>query len=135
MNTTEKIIEWFKNHEEETADVMEELDGYNGFLGDDRMYPMENLDELYQDTPASEILARAFYGYDYYYTDKEDNHTTPFNPNRNYFFFNGYGNLVSIDEKDYSNRIDDYFVEELKNNSDYIEIPEEVAEMLDEEGD
>jgi len=43
-------------------------------------------------------LQRAFHGYDYnpYNADSRE----PFNPNRDYFFLNGYGNLVSVDADD-----------------------------------
>lgn len=36
MNATEKIIAWFKENEEVFNDCIEELDSYNGYLGDDR---------------------------------------------------------------------------------------------------
>lgn len=32
--------------EDEVADVCEQIDSYNGFLGDDRYYPMDEIDEL-----------------------------------------------------------------------------------------
>lgn len=45
------------------------------------------------DEPA-DILFRAFYGHDYNpWNEKEE-----FNPNQEWFAFNGYGNLVSIDD-------------------------------------
>ena len=58
------IIEWFNDNEDVFYTCMEALDWYNGYLGDDRYYDMDDLDELYSGQPASEILARAFYGYD-----------------------------------------------------------------------
>ena len=44
-----------------------------------------------------------------------------FNPNRNYFYFNGYGNLVSSDYKDYSDKLDEYAIEEMSENRNYID--------------
>ena len=43
-------------------------------------------------------LQKAFHGYDFnpYNTDSRE----PFNPNRDYFFLNGYANLVSVDADD-----------------------------------
>ena len=35
---TRDIVEYFKNNEEIYKDCMEELDGYNGYLGDSRYY-------------------------------------------------------------------------------------------------
>lgn len=137
MRTNEEIkkaiLAYFEENTEEFETVIEELDNYNGYLGDDRYYEMSELDEFYAETEPSEILTRAFYGYDDMYTDKDGNHTEPFNPNREYFTYNGYGNLVSTDCKDYSGRLDKWFVENLIENAAHLyEIPEEVAEMIEE---
>ena len=66
---------------------------------DDRIYRMEELDEIYSGTEATEVLRRAFYGHDDFGTEKTD---TEFNPNRDYFYFNGYGNLVSCEYLDWN---------------------------------
>lgn len=128
----EAIKTYFEENEEEFNEAIEELDSYNGYLNDDRYYSMYDLDELYHDTDASEILARAFYGYDEMYTDKDGNHTEPFNPNREYFRYNGYGNLVSTDCKDYSDHLDSYFVENyIDNAAQLYNVPDEVQEIID----
>lgn len=96
----EKVIEWFKDNEEAFNDCIEELDSWNGYLGDDRYESMDMLNEFYSGVDPIDILYRAFYGHD------EDNYTTDsrgekhygeFNPNREFFRYNGYGNLVSTD--------------------------------------
>lgn len=113
------IIEYFRENEDVFTDCMEELDSYNGYLGDDRYSSMEELDELFSETAPSELLQRAFFGHD------EDDWTLDrygnkeygaFNPNRDYFRFNGYGNLVSADYKDYSAFLDHYAVESMSEN-------------------
>lgn len=133
----ESIIEYFRENESLFNDCMEELDSYNGYLGDDRYYPMEELDDLYREVDPSELLRRAFYGYD------EDSWTTDssgnkeygaFNPNRDYFTFNGYGNLVSADYKDYSSYLDHYAVESMEENRRdiySIENDTELSELFD----
>lgn len=134
----EKIIAFFKENEELFNSCIEELDGYNGFLGDNRYYPMEELNELYRDTEPLEMLYRVFYGRD------DDTWTTDahgeksygeFNPNRDYFYYNGYGNLVSSDYKDYSAYLDHYAIEDMSNNRrwiDSIEDDEELSALFDE---
>lgn len=134
----EKIIDFFKENEELFNSCIEELDGYNGFLGDNRYYPMEELNELYRDTEPLEMLYRVFYGRD------NDTWTTDahgeksygeFNPNRDYFYYNGYGNLVSSDYKDYSAYLDHYAIEDMSNNRrwiDSIEDDEELSALFDE---
>ena len=130
INTTNKeqainnIIEFFKNNEDEFNAAIEELDSYNGYLGDDRYYNMDELDELYSGTEPTEILRQAFYGYDEdtYTTDAHGNREHgAFNPNRDYFTYNGYGNLVSADYKDYSAHLDHWTIESMSENRAYID--------------
>ena len=127
-----QIIKFFENNEEIFNSCAEELDGCNGFLGDDRYYCMEELDEFYRDVNPMDLLYRAFYGHD------DDTWTTDargekiygeFNPNRMYFCYNGYGNLISSDYKDYSGRLDRYAVEEMSENRCYIDSIDEDEEL------
>lgn len=135
---TADIIEFFENNEDIYNEAIEELDGYNGYLGDDRYFSMDELDELHSGTEPSELLRRAFFGYDEetYTTDGSGNKTYgAFNPNRDYFRYNGYGNLVSADYKDYSGRLDKYAVESMSENRRYIdsiEQSDELAALFDE---
>ena len=131
MTTTTKrdqaiadIIAFFEEHEDIYNDCIEELDSYNGYLGDDRYCYMEDLDGLYSGCPASEVLARAFHGYDAetWHTDSSGNKVYgEFCPHRDYFKFNGYGNLVSTDYKDYSAHLDHWAVEAMQENRCWIE--------------
>lgn len=50
---------------------------------DNYIYPMDDFDDLMSSLTPSELSYRIFYG--------------EFNPNHNYFWFNGYGNLCSSD--------------------------------------
>ena len=127
------IIEFFENNEDIYNEAIEELDGYNGYLGDDRYFSMDELDELHNGTEPSELLRRAFFGYDEetYTTDRDGNKTYgAFNPNRDYFRYNGYGNLVSADYKDYSGQLDKYAVESMSENRRYIDSIEQSAELV-----
>ena len=135
---TADIIKYFENNEDIFNDCMEELDSYNGYLGDDRYYSMDELDELHNGIEPSELLRRAFFGYDEetYTTDRDGNKTYgAFNPNRDYFRYNGYGNLVSADYKDYSVMLDKYAVESMSDNRsdiDSIDDNEELTALFDE---
>ena len=98
----DKIIDYFNDNEEIFNQCVEELDSWNGYLGDDRYYDMEMLGEFYHGTDPVELLERAFYGHDdeTYDIDEDGRKNfsrSSFNPNRNYFYYNGYGNLVSSD--------------------------------------
>ena len=136
-NKVKAIIEWFEENEDVFNDCIEELDSRNGYLGDDRYYSMDELSELYHDSDPIELLNRAYFGYDseswtvdQYGQKKYDS----FNPNRDYFTFNGYGNLVSADYKDYSGHLDQWFIEALNENRAHIwtiEQNDELREMLD----
>lgn len=132
------ILEFFAENEILFTDCIEELDSYNGYLCDDRCYPMSELDELLAHKTPTEILQLAFYGRDddNWHTDSHgDKVYGEFNPNREYFYFNGYGNLVSTDYIDYSNYLCDSTIIEMFENRDEIytiDNNEELKALFDE---
>jgi hypothetical protein len=132
------IIDFFAANDDVLIECIEDLDVYNGYLGDDRYYDMEMIDEFYVGADPTEILRRAFYGYDVEscYTDSRGEKVYgKFNPNREYFRYNGYGNLVSCDYKDYSDHNDVYFVVALienRNNIDSIDDYDDLVKLLEE---
>lgn len=139
MRTEKEIRQELKDlFEEDTelfSDTIEELDSYNGYLGYDRYYPMEAIDELLNNYSATYILNRAFCGYnqDDYITDGNgEKHYSPFNPNCDYFKFNGYDNLVSAWDKDYSDYLDNYFIDSLLENRSYLSLDADIEALLDE---
>lgn len=129
---TNEIIAYFEEHEDTYNAAAEELDAYNGYLEDDRYYSMDELDEFYSGTEPSEILRRAFYGYDEEarITDASGNREYgAFNPNREYFRHDGCGNLVSADYKDYSGVLNCYIVKRMLENRNYIDTIDNVPEL------
>lgn len=132
------ILAYFEENDDTFTACLEELDSYNGYLGDDRYYDMEELAEFYHDADPLELLNRAYYGYaensctvDQWGTKRHD----PFNPNADYFRYNGYGNLVSSDYKDYSDHLDRYAVDAMQE--DRAELPTiddtpELSDLFDE---
>ena len=130
--TIEKIIEFFEQNGGIFNDCIEQLDSYNGILGDNRYYEMETLNEFYDGVDPLEILERAFFGRDdeRWHTDSSGNKIYgEFNPNRDYFYYNGYGNLVSANYKDYIAFLDHYTVEAMSENRRYIDSIETDAEL------
>lgn len=126
------IIEYFKENEDEFDTAIEELDAYNGYLGDDRYYYMEDLNEFFRDADPIGILYRAYYGHDADSWTKNahgDKKYGEFNPNRAYFYFNGYGNLVSTDYKDYLDKLDKYAINAMSKNRTYIDTIDESEEL------
>lgn len=117
------ILEYFENNEDTFNQAIEELDRYNGWLGDDRYYSMAEFNELHYNSDPLELLERAYYGHDAdtWYTDRLGNKEYgPFNPNRDYFAYNGYGNLISTDYIDYSAHLDRYVIDEMLEHREYI---------------
>lgn len=132
----ETLLNYYKEHEEDFNHDIEELDSYNGILGDNRIEDMDYLDELYQGKEATEILRRAYFGYDDTYAKSEQRE--PFNPNRDYFYFNAYGNLVSTDYKDYSDYLDLDYVQDIVDNYGHLDMSVwalEIIDNYDEDGD
>ena len=118
------ILDYFTENPADFEQAIEELDSYNGYLGDDRYYEMEMLRDFYRGTDPYELLLRAYYG-----RDDDSWHTDgygekiygPFNPNRDYFYYNGYGNLVSSDYKDYSAHLDGWVIDEMLEHLTHID--------------
>ena len=112
-------------------ETIEELDSYNGYLGSDRYYDMEDLIN-YIDTLDlwNSLIYRMFYGRDDdSYMKKE---YQQFNPNRDYFYYNAYGNLVSSNYKDYSDYLNDYFIDSLLENHSYLSLDADIEALLNE---
>lgn len=131
------IMGFFEDNESAFIECIEDLDSCNGYLGDDRYHEMEMLDVFCGDAP-TEILRRAFYGHDadtWSTNSRGEKEYSAFNPNREYFHFNGYGNLVSSSYKDYSCFNDIYLVQALSSNREHIDSIdryEELAKLFDE---
>jgi hypothetical protein len=130
--TIKEIIAYFEENEDIFNACIEELDSYNGYLNDDRYYEMEMLNEFYSGTDPIELLQRAYYGRDddTWTIDASGNKTYgEFNPNRDYFYYNGYGNLVSSDYKDYSAHLDEYAINAMSENRQYIDTIDDNDEL------
>ena len=130
MKLVEKLLAYYKENKEDFANDIEQLDDWTGCLYDDKIYPMEDLNEIYQGTEPEEILRRAFYGYDE--PVNKDEERLPFNPNREYFYFNRCGNLVSIDEKDYSSYIEESFIQDIIDNSHNLLLSDGSQHIIDD---
>lgn len=136
----ETLLNYYQEHEDGFNHDIEELDCWNGILGDSRVKQMDKLDEIYQDKEATEILRRAYFGRD---DDSEHDENGKrvygeFNPNRDYFYFDGYENLVSTDKRDYSDYLDIYNVQDIIDNECYLGLSDgaqEIIDNYDEDGD
>lgn len=118
-----ELRELLENDSDVLAECVNEINNYYGTFSDEEYIPMEDLDIFMENKSPSDILMRAFFGYD------EDTDGA-FNPNRNYFKFNGYGNLVSTDYIDYSDLIDDV-IDKIMDELDGNFIPCDAAEIIE----
>lgn len=131
MRTEKEIRQELKDlFEEDNAlfnETIEELDSYNGYLGNDRYYFMENLTDYIDKSDLwNSLIYRMFYGRD------DDCYITNSQGEKEYYYYDGYGNLVSSDDKDYSNYLDDYFIDDLLENRSYLSLDTDVEALLDE---
>lgn len=132
----QELEDLFKEDNTLFNETIEELDSYNGYLGDDRYYFMENLTD-YIDTSDlwNSLIYRMFYGRDddcYITNSQGEKEYSQFNPNRDYYYYDAYGNLVSSDYKDYSYFLDDYFIDNLLENRSYLNLDADIEALLDE---
>ena len=86
-----RMIKYWKAHNDSFSRICEELDSWNGFLGDDRIYSMDELDGLLCDRKPSEVLQMV--------------DISNFDYSDDYFYYDVYG-IRSTNEKDYYNYFD-----------------------------
>lgn len=129
------ILDYLRDNVSDFRELVEELDLWNGCLGNDRWFNMDELNEIYAETEPIKILQRAYFGRD------NDSWTTnrrgekvynSFNPNRDCFTFDGYGNLVSSDYPDYDGYLTATTVLDAFDVRDKIYCSDELNRFFDE---
>lgn len=97
IETLEEFYEIFQGLEQ-----TERIQIWNEFQdetrGEQQIWSMDDLDTILDGHTPEEVIRLAFYGYDANAYRKTHQECEQFNPNRPYFYFNGYGNLVSLEE-------------------------------------
>ena len=81
-----RMIDYWKAHNDSFSNVCENLDSYDGFLDGDRVYSMDELDDCLGGYKPSDILRVVDNAFNYF---------------DNYFYYDRYGRLCSTDEKRY----------------------------------
>ena len=87
-----RMIDYWKSHNDSFSNVCEDLDSYDGFLDGNRIYPMDELDDLLYDKKPSEVLQMV--------------DTDNFNYNDDFFYYDEIYGIRSVNEKDYYNYVD-----------------------------
>ena len=132
MTLQQELLNYYKRNSEDFTDDIEELDDWNECLYEDKFFSMDELDEVLKGFEPSEILRSALFGHD-------ESHgnliKSSFNLNRDYFHYNGYGDLVSTDERDYSDYLDDYFIQEIIDKKSHLVLSKGAQEIIDNHED
>lgn len=137
LQEMKQILSYFKDNEDNFNDCLEELDNEIGYINDDdKFYPMEELEFMIDTSDLMTVLNMCYFGDDldnwHYKGDRKIYDS--FNPNREYFSFNGYGNLCSSNWKDYSTYItEETILKMLENRYDIngINDDEELSGLFD----
>ncbi len=111
----EKIADVLNDDSDLFVKMCEEVDSYNGLLGDARCEDMDMIDEFFN--KPSELL------------DRMDE----FNSSDDYFYFNGYGNVTTTSDKFdvYEDEVDvDDLVDEIIDNYQHIDIDDATLKEL-----
>ena len=103
-----ELEEFVNGDEDDVADVCEQIDSCNGFLGDDRYYPMNEIDELVNIEEAESVL------------EVLDMFASDFDSNDDYFQFGIYG-ISSTNSRDYVSLLGaSEITEQIKDNINYV---------------
>lgn len=134
----QKLLDYFKDNEDDFNACLEELDNEIGYINEDnKFYPMEMLEFVIDTSDLMSVLNMCYFGDDlddWHYNGNRKVYGS-FNPNRDYFSFNGYGNLCSSNWKDYSDYITEETILEMLENRDdisYIYDNEDLSELFDD---
>ncbi len=114
-----KIKTYFNANKTELFEVVSQINSYDSSLQHLDFLYMEDLDVYLEGFTPTDIANKIFFG--------------DFNPNHEYFRFNGYENLESFDEwelnKELLNNIDE-IIERIIDLKDEIELPKEIENIL-----
>ena len=114
-----RIKTYFNANKTELFEIVSQINSYDSSLQHLEFLNMEDLDVYLEGLTPTDIANKIFFG--------------DFNPNHEYFRFNGYENLESFDEwelnKELLNNIDE-IIERIVDLKDEIELPEEIENIL-----
>ena len=115
-----KIRIYFNTNKTELFEIVSQINSYDSSLQHLEFLYMEDLDMYLDGLTPTDIANKIFFG--------------DFNPNHEYFKFNGYENLESFDEwelnKELFDNIDE-IIERIIDLKDEIELPEEIENILE----
>lgn len=122
----EELLEFYKDHPDNFVDDIEQLDDLNGYLknvGNGRRHLMGELDGLLKGYSPTDMMALAAYSWD-------EQGKAPFNPGRDYFYWNSYAGLVSTDSRYYPDYLSNGTVEEIINNATHLHLSKGAQEII-----
>ena len=115
-----RIKTYFNTNKTELFEIVSQINSYDSSLQHLEFLDMEDLDMYLDGLTPTDIANKIFFG--------------DFNPNDEYFRFNGYENLESFDEwelnKELFDNIDE-IIERIIDLKDEIELPEEIENILE----
>ena len=121
MNTLRNSLKEMLLNEVSIVKVVKDINSWNGQLDWLDFIDMDLFDDYMEGQSPTWIANRIFYG--------------DFNPNDEYFIFNGCGNLVSYDERGANKECEEYIneiIDALIDNIDYIDTYSEIHALFEE---
>lgn len=114
----EKAIAYFDDNDSEFIATIEDLDSWNGYLDGKRYESMDTFNDYFYGTRdiLGDIIGRL---------------SSNFNPIDEYWYFDYWGEINSTDEIDYSDDLDESFIEALYATRDDIDVPAYIEKLFD----
>ena len=115
-----RIKTYFNTNKTELFEIVSQINSYDSSLQHLEFLDMEDLDMYLDGLTPTDIANKIFFG--------------DFNPNHEYFRFNGYENLESFDEWELNKELFDNIDEIIKriiDLKDEIELPKEIENILE----
>ena len=123
LTTKQEAIDWLRNNVEEMSQLVAQVNSQDGSLNDYKFIDMDEFNAYTRGIESYDLALKIHYG--------------EFNPNDEYFSFDGYENLVSFSKYErvgYLRDNADEIYDRIEANIDNIGLPLELAEILVEGG-
>ena len=119
LTTKQEAIDWLRNNVEEMSQLVAQVNSQDGSLNDYKFIDMDEFNAYTRGIESYDLALKIHYG--------------EFNPNDEYFSFDGYENLVSFSKYErvgYLRDNADEIYDRIEANIDNIGLPLELAEIL-----
>lgn len=114
-----ELLQWLDENEDVLSDILEQMDDWDGYLGEDRCWPMSMLDDVFYGASVFDIL----HGIDFSEFDEDDE-----------YYYDSIWGIRSVDNRYdvYKDYITQGLIDNIIDRRGRLRLDDEFEEMLDD---